>query len=254
MNKIRTLIVDDEAIARHRVKRFLSEITDIEIIGECEDGAEALAKIRGLTPDLVLLDVQMPRMNGFDVVREIGTDLNLAVVFITSHDEFALRAFDVHALDYLLKPFNRHRFQQAVERAKQTIRNKQAVELNQRLMGLLNDIGPGGTYINRLEVRSGGRVTFLMTKDIDWIGAADSYSELHVSKETHLIRASLGQLESQLDPSKFVRIHRSTIVNIDRVREMKPLFNKDQVLILRDGTRLTVSRTYYDKLLFRLRK
>jgi two-component system LytT family response regulator len=255
MSKIRVLIVDDEVLARRRLKQFLSEIPDIEVIGECEDGRSAVAFIAEHAPDLLFLDIQMPVMDGFSLIQEINTNQVPAIIFVTAYDEFALRAFEVHALDYLLKPFNRERFRQSVEHARLQIQNAHAADFGQRLKHLLADFTlDDAGHQTRLAVRSNGRTLFISTEEIDWVGAANSYTELHVGRETHLLRETISQLERQLDPRKFVRIHRSTIVNIARIKEMSPLFNRDQVLILRDGTRLSVSRTYYDKLMSLLKR
>jgi two-component system LytT family response regulator len=255
MSKIRALIVDDEVLARRRLKQFLSEIPDIEVIGECEDGRSALAFITEHAPDLLFLDVQMPVMDGFSLIQELNVNQVPAIIFVTAYDEFALRAFEVHALDYLLKPFNRERFRRAVEHARLQIETAHAADFGQRLKHLLADFTlDDAGHRTRLAVRSNGRTLFISTDEIDWIRAANSYTELHVGRETHLLRETISQLERQLDPRRFVRIHRSTIVNIARIREMSPLFNRDQVLILRDGTRLSVSRTYYDKLMSLLKR
>jgi two-component system LytT family response regulator len=255
MSKIRALIVDDEAAARRRLRQFLSELPDVEIAGECENGEAAVASIREQPPDLILLDVEMPGMDGFEVIRRIGPELTPAVVFVTAYDQFAVRAFEVYALDYILKPFDRTRLHRAVARARERIEDAQAGRLDERLHGLLRELrGEAGCrHPNRLEVKSNGRLVFVPLKEIDWVGAADNYLEVHSGKQTYLIRETMSQLEARLDHAKFARVHRSTLVNVERVRELRPLFNKDHALVLRDGTQLTVSRTYYEKLLSLLR-
>jgi two-component system LytT family response regulator len=255
MGKIRTLIVDDEAAARRRIRRFLSELPEAEAVGECESGPEAVAAIEALAPDLLFLDVQMPRMSGFEVIERVGAGRVPGVVFVTAYDQFAVRAFEVHALDYILKPFDRQRFRRAFERARVQLEDTQAACLGRRLRGLLDHLrgGTGEGFPCRLEVKSGGRTVFIPAAEIDWVGAADNYLELHVGKETRLIRETMSQLEARLRRARFARVHRSTLVNLDRVRELRPLFNKDHLLILRDGTQLTVSRTYYERLLSLLR-
>lgn len=253
--KIRALIVDDEAAARRRIRRFLCASPDVEIVGECEDGFEAVARIEERPPDLLFLDVQMPRLDGLGVIERVGAGTVPAVIFVTAYDEFALRAFDACALDYLLKPFGRERFCRAVGRARAQFEGSRAAGLDRRLEKLIGELraGSGRKSSDRLEVRSCGNTLFVSVEEVDWVGAADNYLELHVGRETHLIRETMSQLEARLDPSMFVRIHRSVLVNLERVRELRPLFNKDHVLVLRDGTRLTVSRTHYGHLLSCLR-
>ncbi len=248
MTKIRTLIVDDEAAARRRIKQFLGDIPETEVTGECEDGQQAVAFIREHTLDLVFLDVQMPRMNGFGVLSEIGAGQIPAVIFVTAYDQFALRAFEVHAIDYLLKPFNRERFVQAVERAAAQIRKAQTGHINERLQQLCEELTIEAEYKKRLQIKTEGRLILLDKENIDWVETADNHLKLHVGTAVHLIRGTISYIESVLDPKRFVRTHRSTLVNVDRVKEMQPLFNGDQILILYDGTQLALSRTYRDKL------
>ena len=253
MGKIHTLIIDDEAAARSRIRYFLGEFPEAEIIGECEDGLQAVALIREQIPDLLFLDVQMPQLDGFGVIEEVGAGKVLAVIFVTAYDQFALRAFESHALDYLLKPFNRERFRQAVGRAKDQINLAHTGELEQRLRSLLGDLEGAPAYATRLEIKSVGRTIFVPVEDIDWIQAESNYSRIHVGKMHYLIRELLGSLESRLDPGRFARIHRSTIVRVDRIREMNHLVNGDQVIILLDGTKLDMSRNYRDHALTVLR-
>lgn len=253
MSKIRTLIIDDEAAARSRIRHFLGDFPEAEIVGECDDGLQAVAFILEQAPDLLFLDVQMPGLDGFGVIEEVGVGKVPAVIFVTAYDQFALRAFESHALDYLLKPFNRERFHQAVERARAQINLAQTGELEQRLRSLLSDLKGTPAYSTRLEVKSIGRTIFVPVEDVDWIKAEGNYSLIHVGKERYLIRESLSSLDGRLNPYTFARIHRSTIVRIDRVREMNPLVNGDQVVILRDGTKLDMSRTYRDHALTLLR-
>jgi two-component system LytT family response regulator len=245
---IRTLIVDDEPLARQRLRRLLEADLDIAIVGECGDGQQAVTDLRQLRPDLVFLDVQMPVLDGFGVLQALGGTTLPAVIFVTAHDCYALKAFDVHALDYLLKPFDKARFAAALERVKTQIRQGNAVALNERLQDLLQYApgrhpGPG-----RLMIKSAGRIYFVRIEDIDWIEAAANYVRVHVGKEDHLLREGLTALEKKLDPSRFVRIHRSTIVNLERIRELQPAFHGDYVIILQDGTELALSRSCRDKL------
>jgi two-component system, LytTR family, response regulator len=247
--KIRTLIVDDEPLARERVKRFLKDERDIEPLGECGNGVEAIKAIQEKQPDLVFLDIQMPEKDGFDVIRSIGPKSLPTIVFITAYDQYALQAFEVHALDYLLKPFNRERFHQAVLRAKEQIESRRRGDLDERLASLISSISPEKKYLERLVVKSVGRVFFLKTSEIDWIEASGNYLKLHVGRDSHMIRETMNAIESKLDPSQFMRIHRSTIVNIDRIKELHPMFSGDYSAILRDGTELALSRNYRERFL-----
>lgn len=246
--KVRTLIVDDMPLARERIKRYLKADPNIEIVGEAGDGREALREVARLAPDLIFLDIQMPELDGFAVLEQLDPSRMPAVIFVTAYDQFAIRAFEVHALDYLLKPFSRERLNGAVAHAKEQIGRRAGEGLDQRLRALLEDVRGGPKYIKRLAIKSSGRVIFLVTDEIDWVESAGNYVSITCGREKHLLRERMSQLEARLNPEKFVRIHRSTIVNIDRIKEMHPLFNGDQRIILRDGTELTLSRTYRDRL------
>ncbi len=247
--KIRTLIVDDEPLARQRLRRLLDADPDIAVVGESGDGEQAVADLRTLRPDLVFLDVQMPALDGFGVLQALEGDTPLpVVVFVTAHDRYALKSFEVHALDYLLKPFDKARFAVALERAKVQMRQGSAAALNERFQELLHSVPDRRHGPERLMVKSDGRIYFVRIEDIDWIEAAGNYVRLHVGMEAHLLRDSLTALESKLDPRRFVRIHRSTIVNLERIRELQPAFHGDYVVILRDGTELALSRSCRDKL------
>jgi two-component system LytT family response regulator len=245
--KIQALIVDDERLARKRIRSLLKNERDVEVVGECADGAEALAAIRKQSPDLVFLDVQMPEMDGFQVLQEVGGDRMPAVVFVTAYDKYALRAFEVHALDYLLKPFDEDRFGEALRRAKEQVLGGSNGELHGRLIALIEHLRSGERYVDRLLVKASGRVLFLKTEDIDWIEAAGNYVRLHVGKESHLLRETMNTIETRLDPAHFLRIHLSTIVNLDRIKEMQPWFSGEYVVLLKDGTELRLSRGYRDK-------
>ena len=247
-DKTRVIIADDEPLARERLRTLLAGEPWIEIVGECHDGPSAVEAIQTLAPDLVFLDVQMPGATGFDVIQAIGPDQMPCVIFVTAYDRYALKAFDVHALDYLLKPFDRGRFQQALARARQQLDRQSSGDLERRLLQLVQDLRSPHHRLERFVVKSGGRVFFVRSDEIDWIEAAGNYVKLHVGSEAHLFRETMNTLESQLDPDLFFRVHRSHIVNIERVRELQPWFNGEYVVFLRDGTRLTLSRGYREKL------
>jgi two-component system LytT family response regulator len=247
-SRIRTLIVDDEPLARDKVRMLLGKDPEIEIIGECANGQEAVEVIERESPDLVFLDIQMPGLDGFGVLKKVGAGRLPGVVFVTAYDQYALHAFEVHALDYLLKPFAQKRFNEALQRAKIQIRKPPDGSLNQQLLSLLGGLSGAQRYLERLVIRSTGRVFFLKVDDVDWIEAAGNYLNIHLGNEAHLLRETMNSLESQLDPRKFVRIHRSTLVNIERIKELSPLFHGDYIVTLKNGSRLTLSRSYREKL------
>ena len=246
--KIRTLIVDDEPLGRERIRTLLGDDADIEVVGECSNGRQAVAAIERTLPDLVYLDVQMPEMDGFAVLNAIASERMPAIIFVTAYDRYAVRAFEVHALDYLLKSFDRERFQATLRRAKEQIRGSREGLWNERLTGLLEDLQAQRKRLTRLVIRSAGRIFFLRVEEIDWLEAADNYVHIHVGRESHLVRETLQSLEDRLDPSRFLRIHRSTLVNVDRIQELQPLFHGDYVVKLLDGTELSLSRSYREKL------
>ena len=245
--KIRTLIVDDEPLARERIRQLLHKEPDIEILGECADGRDAVAAIDKYKPDLVFLDVQMPELDGFGVLDQLERRVMPAIVFVTAYDQFALRAFEVHALDYLLKPFDSGRFKKALERARERIQRLPADDLSRRISELLADLKPAPKQ-NRLAIKSGGKVLVLKIDDIDWVEAADNYVNLHIGNESHLHRETMAALEARFPAEKFMRISRSTMVNIERIKELQPMFHGEYSVILRNGTRLTLSRGYREKL------
>jgi two-component system, LytTR family, response regulator len=246
MEKIRTIIVDDEPLARERIADLLIGDTEIEIVGECGDGLAAVAAIENYHPDLIFLDVQMPELDGFGVLDAI--EEKPVIIFVTAYDLYALRAFEVHALDYLLKPFDRERFDKALQRAKHQIARERAGEVNQELVALLADLKTRPKPLDRLVIKAGGRVFFLRVDEIDWIEAAANYVKLHAGREAHLLRETINGLAAKLDPDKFFRIHRSIIINLERVRELQPWFHGDYVVIMQDGTQLTSSRNYREQL------
>ena len=247
---ITAVIVDDEPLARRRIRSLLARERDIEVLEECADGTSAVDAIRRRRPDLVFLDVQMPEMNGFAVLRALGRDLTAAVVFVTAYEQFSLRAFDVHALDYLLKPFHRRRFQEALRRVRQRFTNeRELADVRVRLAALLEASDDGADTvrsvpIERLAIRTTTKVAIVRVREIDWIQGDGNYVRLHVGSAMHLLRQTMKALASQLDPSLFVRIHHSCIVNVERVRELQPWAHGDYVVVLDNGKRLMSSRTY----------
>lgn len=246
--KIRALIIEDEPVARKRMKRLLAGDSEIEIIGECADGREAVAAIQKLKPDLIFLDIQIPEFDGFDVLKAIKSEQMPFVIFVTAFDKYAIKAFEFHALDYLLKPFEPERLQSSLDRVKKQIQQKNNGDLENRLRSLLEDVKSEPKYQERLAIKSGGDILFLKTDEIDWIEPAGNYLRLHVGKESHLLRETLGGLESRLDPKKFVRIQRSIIVNATRIKKLHPLFRGEYVVVLQNGIRLTTTQGYRDKL------
>jgi two-component system LytT family response regulator len=246
--KLRTLIVDDEALARERLRAFLASESDLEIIGECTDGVEAIEVLEREQPDLLFLDVQMPELDGFGVLEAARPARPPVVIFTTAFSQHALKAFEVHALDYLLKPFDRDRLRLALERARERCRQKQSGALNEKLTALLAEMRPASPVVDRLVVKTSGKVVLVKTADIDWIEAADNYVSLHVGNETHLLRETMNALEGRLNPKVFLRISRSTIVNLERIKELQPMFHGDYTVILRNGTRLSLSRSHRDRL------
>lgn len=242
---IRTLIVDDEPLSRRRIRDLLEGETDFELVGECGDGTEAMSLLREKPCDLMFLDVEMPGLNGLEVARQLDSGSGPAVIFVTAYDCYALPAFEVHAVDYLLKPFDRLRFRKALAWARMAIRREQPEGSDEELpTAVLGELQSKSKPLERVAIKTSGRVFFLKTEDIAWVEAAGNYLRLHVGKETYSLRETMNNLESRLDPDRFWRIHRSTIVNVDRIRELQPLFHGDYVVILQDGTELTLSRTY----------
>jgi two-component system, LytTR family, response regulator len=248
----RVLIVDDEPLARDRIRRLLNEESDMMVIGECADGISAVNSIKELLPDLVFLDVQMPEMDGLRVLHETGGQSYPAIVFVTAYDSYAIQAFEVHAVDYLLKPFDRQRFQGALQRVRQRLGEEKQNKLQSQIHEFMQSLGKSPQYHQRLAVKSDGRVILLNVTDVEWLESAGNYICLHVGKQTHIIRETLNQLEEHLDPKHFVRIHRSAIVNMDRVQELRPYFHGDYKIILHNGVELSLSRKYRDELTRRM--
>jgi len=261
--KLRALIVDDESLAREALLVMLDDDPEIEVIAECRNGKEAVTVIREQSPDVVFLDIQMPEMDGFQVVEEVGARQMPVTIFVTAYDKHALRAFEAHALDYLLKPFDHDRFNTALQRAKTFVRQQKLGEISESLFAMLQDmkLKTGGDSptdadnrnperaarkepIDRVVIKSGGRIYFLKIEEIDWVEGAGDYLSLHSGNQTHLIRETMGNFHAKLDSQKFLRIHRSTIVNIERIKDIRPLFKGDYVITLTSGMRLKASRGY----------
>lgn len=239
--------MDDEPWARTRIASLLGTEPDFELLDPCGGGAEAIRAIVQQQPQVVFLDVRMPDIDGFEVVDAIGVDTMPLVVFATAYDEYALKAFDAGALDYLLKPFDEERFRRALERVRRELRNPAGAAAT--LGGVMADLRRGRGFAERLVVNTSGRVVFLKVDDIDWLEASGNYVMIHAGREKHLMRDTLRALEERLDPARFVRLHRSAIVNIERLRELLPWSRGEQVAVLRDGTQLTIGRAFRERLL-----
>jgi two-component system LytT family response regulator len=246
--RLRTVVVDDESWARQRLVSLLRSAPDVDVVAECENGRDAIERIIELEPDLVLLDVQMPEIDGFDVVAALGPERMPSVVFATAFEEYAVRAFEAEAIDYLLKPFDEERLLRALARVRAQDGRGRGAEVERRLRRLVEGLPDGRRYLRRLVVRTGERILFLRVAEVDWLEAQDNYVAVHAGAAIHLLRVTLNGLESRLDPADFVRVHRSTIVNLDRVRELSPWARGDLALVLKDGTRLTVGRAYRARL------
>jgi len=251
MQRFKVLIVDDERLSRQRLRRLLTLEPECEIVGECENGNEALAALSRERPDIMFLDVQMPELDGFDVVRAIENSRPL-IIFISAFDEYALRAFEVHAFDYLLKPFDRRRFRESLNRAKSHLSKDRTESPDDRLRALFEHFATNRRMPDRIAVRTNGRVVFVKIDDVDWIEASDNYVCLHCGKDTHVLRETMVQIEARLDPARFLRVHRSAIVNLDRIKELQPWFRGDYRVLLRDGTELTLTKSHREKLESRL--
>ena len=248
MGEARALIVDDEQLARERVRSLLEAADGVTEVGECAGGREAVPAIEEHQPDLVFLDVQMPDVNGFEVLEAIGPERLPAVIFVTAYDEYALRAFEVHALDYLLKPIDPGRFAAALAHALEMLRDRHTDVSDRRLVDLLDALSEREQRLDRLVVRSQGRIFFLKPAEIDWIEADGKYARIHVGQDAHVVRYALKRLAVRLKEHGFVRVHRSAIVNAERIKELQPWFHGEYVVILRDGTKLTSSAAHSDEL------
>ena len=242
---IRTLIIDDEPLARERLRQLLAAEPDVEILGECRNGAEALAAIRGAVPDLVLLDIQMPEMDGFEVLAELDPIALPMVVFVTAYDQYALRAFEFHALDYLLKPLDTKRFRETLARARARLATRDSGEASRRVLGLLAEVQQHRRFLQRFAVRSAGRVALVPVREVEAIEADGNYMRIHVDgQHSHLIRETMDELDGRLDPQRFIRVHRSWIVNVDQIQELLAWFHGGHILVLKRGRRIPVGRKY----------
>jgi two-component system LytT family response regulator len=257
MSSFKVLIVDDERLSRRRIRRLLTLEPECEVIGECRNGSEALSFLTRIRPDIVFLDVQMPEdvhmpeLNGFEVIRAL-TRQHPLIIFTSAHGDYALRAFEVHAFDYLLKPVDGRRFLDTVQRAKKQLRQERSEDSDRRLAELMESLSKPKASPDRIAVRNNGRVVLVKLEDIDWIEASDNYVCLHCGRETHMVRETMSELESRLNPAHFLRVHRSAIVSLDRIKELQPWFRGDYRVILRDGTELTLTKSHREKLESRL--
>jgi two-component system LytT family response regulator len=248
MDRITACIVDDEPLARTRIKTLLEDDAEIEVVAVCANGIEAVDSIKKLQPELLFLDIQMPKVDGFDVLQQLNASQIPVIIFVTAYDEFAVKAFEVHAIDYLLKPFDKRRFDLALERAKKSIKSDKSETMSNNIESLIDTMDRSSSYVSRVIVKQSGRVLFIDVKDIDWIEAAGNYVEIHSRDKSYLIRETMNNMDQKLDPDQFSRIHRSTIVNIDRVQELQSWFHGDYQVLLESGTKLTMSRNYRDLL------
>jgi two-component system LytT family response regulator len=247
---LRVVITDDEELARHGIRSRLARSRDVEIVAECRNGRETIEAVRRTSPDLVFLDVQMPGKNGFEVIETIGWDSFPHVIFVTAHDRYAIHAFDVNAVDYLLKPIDDERFDLALARARESLSRERDSDFRRRLASVVNEMaaesrhGQSKARSDRIVIRSGGRLVFVRVAEIDWIEAAGDYVSLHAGKKSWLLRQTIAAMEKELEPSGFARIHRSTLVQLDRISELKSLDNGEYLVLLRDATSLKLSRNY----------
>jgi len=249
---IRTIVADDEHLARKKLRVLLDSEPGVQVVAECQDGQQAVSAIQTHRPDLLLIDIRMPDIDGFQVLKQIASDEMPVVVFTTAYDQFAIRAFEAHALDYLLKPFDRERLHHAVERARAELLKVHDRDLTGRILDLLaKNIEPkieSKQVDDRMVIRAGGKVVFLDVKEIDWIEAAANYVKLNVGKDSYLLREGIGSISERLDPDRFVRIHRSVIVNVRKIKELQPCESGEYIAVLRNGKELSCSRGYRTQL------
>jgi two-component system LytT family response regulator len=247
--KIRAMIVDDEPLARERIRQLLDDEHDITIVAECSNGLEAIALLERRRVDLMFLDVQMPELDGFGVLEALDLHNTPAVIFVTAYDKFALRAFEVHGLDYLLKPIDRSRFAQSLLRARKENLHPREMKMNKHLLALLDDLRVQHRFLERLVIKTRRRVFFVLVSEINYVITQGNYLKIIVHGKSHLLRSTMSRLESKLDPKQFIRIHRSTLVNVGQLQELQP-YRKDEVLaIMKDGKRLSVSRRFHKRIM-----
>jgi two-component system LytT family response regulator len=246
--KITIMIVDDEELARLRIRELVQKDPELHVISECSNGTEAVNVLMQSKPDILFLDIQMPDLNGFAVLRKLNTNDMPMVIFVTAFDEFAIKAFELHAFDYLLKPFKKKRFEDAVQHAKNALRTRNQKEWIQRTYSLLKSMTARGRYMDRFTIKDKGRVFFLKARNVDWIEAEDNYVRLHSGTDSYLIREKIGAVEKELDPAEFVRIHRGAIVNVESIQELQQWFKRDYRVVLRNGTILPLGRSYRNQL------
>ena len=245
--KFQVIIVDDEALARKKIVSLLQERDDIQICGQCSNGLEALSAIEQIEPDLVILDIQMPELDGFELIDAIGVDQMPVTIFVTAYDQYAIQAFDKNALDYVLKPINPSRLMQALDKAVLNIKTKQHLDSKNHFNNLLQDIAVARKYMGKIVIRTSGKICFINVSEIDWIESEGNYINIHTNSETHLLRETMKNIESKLDPALFIRIHRSRIVNIEKIKELHRGANNNFIVVLKDGSHMNMSNRYWDK-------
>lgn len=251
MRRARTtiMIVDDEDLARARIRQLVEQDSELEVVCECSTGAQAVETLMKLHPDILLLDIQMPGIDGFGVLRKLDAGSMPLFIFVTAYDEFALKAFELNACDYLLKPFKKKRFEEAISRAKSELQHRDQKLWMERTAKVLDSLSGGNPrYLDRFAIKDKGRIVFVKIGEVDWIEAQDNYVLLHAGKDTHLVRKQIGALQQELNPASFARIHRGAIVNVERIRELQQWFKRDYRIVLHDGTILPLGRSYRESL------
>lgn len=249
---IRVLLTDDEVLARERLRNLLQDEPDVEIVAECSDGSTAISLIRDEKPDLVFLDIQMPETDGFGVIAELGPDEMPLAIFVTAYDRYAMKAFEVHALDYLLKPVGKERLRESLDHARRQLTQPSNAAFHRRLVDMLQEMDSRRKTPERIVIKSDGEIVCLKPHEIDWAESAGNYVCLHVGAATHILRETITALESRLGQRQFLRVHRSTLVNVDRIKTLRPSLYGDYAILLRDGTKLTLSRGFRENVLRRL--